>query len=61
MTEQAIFKSPRAIEEDERQYKYRRFESYMQMSDQGKLTRALALAAFSDECDYLTEREDEVA
>lgn len=43
------WKSPRKVEEEVRQYKHERFERYMQMSDDGVLTRALAIAAFSEE------------
>ncbi len=43
------WKSPRKVDEEVRQYKHDRFERYMQMADDGTLTRALAIAAFSEE------------
>lgn len=43
------YKSPRKIEEEIKQYRHRRFETYMQMVDRGELTRALAIAALRDE------------
>lgn len=51
MTIEAEWKSPRKVEEEIREYKARRFESYMQMEDDGKLSRAMAIAAFLDEMD----------
>jgi len=49
------WKSPRKIEEEVRQYKLERFESYMQMADDGKLPRALAIAAFREELEHVEE------
>ena len=47
-----VWKSPRKVEEELREYKLKRFEAYMTMEDNGVLTRELALAAFRDELDY---------
>jgi len=49
------WKSPRRIEEEARQYRLERFESYMQMVDEGKLTRALAIAALREEINYVAD------
>lgn len=43
------WKSPRKVDEEIRQYKHERFEKYMQMADDEVLTRALAIAAFTEE------------
>lgn len=47
------WKSPRKVEEEMKQYKYNRFDSYMDSVRRGELTRNLALAAFADETEYL--------
>lgn len=54
------WKSPRRIEEELKQYRHQRFERYMQMVDDGKLTRALAIAALREELasDLLTLEQD---
>lgn len=51
------WKSPRKIEEEIRQYRYKRFEDYMQMEDRGELTRSLAIAALREELEF-TESEE---
>jgi len=43
------WKSPRKVEEEIKQYRRQRFETWMTMADNGKITRELALAAFRDE------------
>lgn len=52
------YKSPRKVEEEIRAYKYKRFEDYMRMADDGTLTRELAIAAFKDEDTTLLWVED---
>ncbi len=47
------YKSGRKIKEEINQYRYDRFEKYMQMADDEVLTRELAIAAFRDEDTYL--------
>jgi hypothetical protein len=47
------WKSPRKVEEEIKEYKRNRFETYMKMADDGELTRELALAAFAEEDSYL--------
>lgn len=56
MTEQ--WKSPRKIEEEVRKYKHKRFEDYMVMADEGKLTRALAITAFIEELENVESSTD---
>jgi hypothetical protein len=51
------WKSPRKIEEEAKAYVMERFESYMQMVDRGELTRAIAIAALTEEVGYLNERQ----
>ena len=55
MTEQ--WKSPRKIEEEVKQYRSKRFEDYMVMVDEGKLTRALAITALREEIEHSEEAE----
>jgi hypothetical protein len=43
------WKSPRKVEEEIKQYQRDRFETYMQMSDDGVLERALAIIALREE------------
>lgn len=52
------YMSPRAIAEAERQYRFKRFEDYMQMEDKGELTRALALTAFKEELEFNDVQEE---
>ncbi len=40
------------VEDDIKQYGYKRFEDYMEMADIGMLTRALAISAFREELEY---------
>ncbi len=47
-----VFKSKRKVEEEVREYKFKRFEDYMVMADEGKLERALAIVAFSEELEH---------
>ena len=47
------FKSPRKVEEEIKQYRRDRFETYMEAADRGEITRELAIAAFRDEDSYL--------
>ena len=51
------WKSPRKVEEEVREYKHKRFEDYMVMADEGKLTRALAITAFREELEHVEEAE----
>ena len=52
MEQKQTWKSPRKIAEEERAYLHKRFETYMQDADAGKLPRALAIAALREEVDY---------
>lgn len=52
-----VWKSPRKIEEEVREYKHKRFEDYMLLADEGKLPRALALTAFREELEHVEESE----
>lgn len=49
------WKSPRKVEEEVREYKHKRFEDYMQLADDGKLPRALAITAFREELEHCEE------
>lgn len=51
------WKSPRKIEEEVREYRAKRFEDYMVMVDEGKLTRALAITALREEIQHSEEAE----
>lgn len=51
------FKSPRKIEEEIRDYQCERFEAYMRMADEGKLSRELALTALREEMDHVSTLE----
>lgn len=44
-----IYKSPRKVEEEIKNYRYGRFEMWLSMADNGEITRELAIAAFRDE------------
>lgn len=57
MTAEKPFVSRRAIEEQQREYKYRRFDRYIDEAGPDKVKRALAITAFQEEIDYLTEVE----
>ena len=46
------WKSPRKIEEEVKEYRLKRFEDYMVMVDEGKLTRELAFTALREEIQY---------
>lgn len=48
MSEQ-IYKSPRKVAEEIKDYQHARFEAYMRMVDDGTLTRELGIAALHDE------------
>jgi hypothetical protein len=52
------WKSPRKIEEEVKQYRSKRFEDYMVMADEGKLTRALAITALREEIQHSEEATD---
>lgn len=52
------WKSPRKIEEEVRNYRLKRFEDYMVMADEGKLSRELAIKAFREELQYCEEASD---
>lgn len=57
-----VWKSPRKVEEEMRDYNRQRFEQYMQMADDGTLTRALAIAAMREEQEFrITAVEGEKA
>lgn len=47
------WKSPRKIDEEIKEYKRKRFETYMEMADRGEITRSLAIQAFKEEDSYL--------
>lgn len=51
------FISPRKLEEEVKKYKHKRFEDYMVLADEGKMTRALAITAFREELSYTGEQE----
>lgn len=53
-----VWKSPRVIEQDIKQYKYKKFEDYMTMADNGELSRQLAITAFREEIEYSESRTD---
>lgn len=54
------FKSPRKVEEEIKLYQRDRFETYMQMADDGVLERALAITAFREELESgIWKPEDE--
>lgn len=46
------WKSPRSVEEDIQLYLRKRFEDYLQLEDDGTLTRELAIAALREEMEY---------
>ncbi len=52
------WKSPRKIEEEVKEYRAKRFEDYMVMVDEGKLTRELAITALREEIQYSDEATD---
>lgn len=52
------WKSPRKIEEEVQEYRAKRFEDYMVMVDEGKLTRELAITALREEIQYSDETTD---
>lgn len=47
-----VWRSPRAIEADIRDYLRKRFEDYMCMEDRGDLSRGLAISALREEMNY---------
>lgn len=49
------WKSPRKVEEEIKQYQIDRFERQMQMVDEGKLPRELALIALREEFENTAE------
>lgn len=51
------FVSRRALEEQEKKYKYRRFDQYIDQAGPDRLKRAIAITAFKEEIEYLTEVE----
>lgn len=53
------YKSPRKVEEEIRNYKRERFESYMQRADSGELPRALAITALREELDHIEDLDAE--
>lgn len=52
------WKSPRKLEEEKNLYVRQRFESYMLLEQQGKITRAFALSALREELAYAEELDD---
>lgn len=50
--EKPLWKSPRKVEEEIRDYQRKRFEDYMELADIGMLTRALAISALREELEY---------
>ena len=52
------FVSQRALAEQEKAYKAKRFEDYMQQVDAGKMTRALAITAFKEELEFNDVQEE---
>lgn len=57
--EEPTWKSPRRIDEENRLYIRKRFESYMTMEERGELTRELALRALREEIAYAKELDNE--
>jgi hypothetical protein len=53
-----VWKSPRKIEEEIKQYKIDRFERQMQLVDRGDIPRAIALTALAEEFDNLVEMDE---
>lgn len=47
--QEELWKSPRKVEEEIRQYQHKRFEDYMEMADIGLISRQLAIQAMRDE------------
>jgi hypothetical protein len=52
------WKSPRKVEEEVKQYRSKRFEDYMVMVDEGKITRELAITALREEIEHSEEASD---
>lgn len=57
MTVEKPFVSRRAVEEQQKEYKYRRFDRYIDEAGPDRVKRAIAITAFKEEIDYLTEVE----
>lgn len=53
MTE--VWKSPRKIEEEVRNYKRERFEHHMTEADEGRVTREMAIKALEQELENIME------
>jgi len=51
------FKSHRKIAEEEKLYRFKRFEDYMSAADRGEISRRLALSALGEEINYNREEE----
>lgn len=47
------WKSPRKVEEELKEYRRQRFETYMEAADRGEIERELAIQAFKEEDSYL--------
>ena len=43
------WKSPRRVEEEVKEYRRKRFETYMGMADRGEISRELAIQALKEE------------
>lgn len=43
------WKSPRKVEEEVKEYRRQRFETYMEMADRGEISLELAIQAFQEE------------
>ena len=50
-----VWKSPRKINEEINKYKRDRFEWYMTEADEGRIPRAIALTALSEELENIAE------
>ena len=44
-----VWKSPRKIEEEIKEYRRKRFETYMGMADRGEISRELEIQALKEE------------
>lgn len=52
------FVSPRKVDEQEREYRHQRFESFMVRVDRGEMSRELAIQALREIIWYLEEGND---
>ena len=56
-----VWKSPRKVEEEIKEYRRKRFEKYMEMADRGEIPRKLAIQALREEDEsgiWVPESED---